>query len=152
MKSPVVVVDANVVVSGLVTASREAPTARILDALLTGRVDFVVSIDLLAEYRRVLMRPKVRRRHALSSNEIDRILEGIAETAIVREPDPDAAPAPDRGDDHLWSLLGAVTGAVLVTGDALLRAKPPEGRSVISPRAFVDAWPAQWPRSRPTKV
>ena len=142
MKVAIAVIDANVVVSGLLTADPTAPTARILDAMMAGRLEFLVSLDLLAEYRTVLARPRIVARHGLSLHEIDRILNEIALAAIVREPDPDAPPAPDPGDDHLWGLLAAVPGAVLVTGDALLHQRPPDEHSVISPRAFVDAWPS----------
>lgn len=151
MKLPAVVIDANVVVSGILTSERSAPTARILDAMLGGQIEFIVSIDLLAEYRRVLPRPKIQKRHGLSAEEVDTILTKIAEAAMVREPAVAGKDAPDPGDDHLWALLAAVPGAIFVTGDVLLAEKPLEGRSVITPRAFVQAWNPEAPRSPPTK-
>lgn len=52
-----VIVDTNVVVAGLITADVGAPAAHILDGMLSGKLAFVVSAALLAEYRDVLNRP-----------------------------------------------------------------------------------------------
>ena len=151
MNPPVAIIDAHVVVSGLLTEDPTAPTAALLDAMLAGRLEFVVSVELLAEYRRVLLRPKVARRHGLSPGEIDVVLERVVENAIAHEIGPPSSPAPDPGDQHLWDLMEAVRGAVLVTGDALLLSAPPTGRSAISPRVCVDAWRAAFSRPWSTK-
>lgn len=60
----------------------------------------------------------------------------------MREPAPSTSPAPDPGDQHLWDLLAAAPTAVLVTGDQLLLEHPPEGRSALSPKSFVELTPA----------
>ena len=80
------VIDTNVVVSGLLTANADAPTARILDAMVAGTVRFALSADLLAEYRLVLLRPRIRRLHGLSEREIDEVLTEIVQAALVLEP------------------------------------------------------------------
>jgi len=54
------IVDTDNVVSGLTTAGKRLPSARILDGMLAGRVRLVVPIALLAEDRAVLLRPRVR--------------------------------------------------------------------------------------------
>ena len=59
MSGPALVVDTNVVVSGLITSDATAPTARILDAMLRGELRFLLSEELLSEYRSVLLRPKI---------------------------------------------------------------------------------------------
>ena len=41
--------------------------------------------------------------------------------------------ADNRGDDHLWAMLSAYSGSILVTGDRLLLENPPKRSSVISP-------------------
>jgi putative PIN family toxin of toxin-antitoxin system len=148
---PVAVIDANVVVSGLLTADPTAPTAAILDAMLAGRIRFVLSVELLVEYRCVLLRPKVARRHGLAAADIEVILERIAENAIVREAAPASTAAPDPGDQHLWDLLDIVPAAILVTGDDLLLSAPPTDRSVLSPRAFLSGWQNSPPPPPPTK-
>jgi putative PIN family toxin of toxin-antitoxin system len=132
------VVDTNVVVAALLTADAASPPACILDRMLTGRVLYLLSPALLAEYRTVLLRPTIRDRHGLTVEEIDLLLEELVAGAIWREPG-DGPPAPDPGDDHLWALAGCRPGACLVTGDRLLLDNPPEGVKVVTPRQFLDS-------------
>jgi len=107
---------------------------------LAGRFPFVLSPSLLDEYRRVLLRDKIRSLHGLSDDEIDRILIELVTNAIWHEPSPaEEAAAPDPGDDHLWCLLNTLDAGILVTGDQLLLDNPPDTASVLSPRSFVDS-------------
>ncbi len=137
MTPTVFVVDTNVVVAGLITGSSRSPVALLLDAMLSGTLLYLLSPELLDEYRAVLLRPKLTRLHGLAEAEVDRLLVELAANAMWREPNP-ASPAPDRGDDHLWALLGAFSGSVLITGDRLLLEQPPASGSVISPKTCVD--------------
>ena len=138
MTRPVVIVDTNVVVAGLLTGHEAAPVARILDGMLAAAFPFVVSEALLAEYRTVLVRPKSRKLHGLTVAEVEAILTDLAQHAIVLVPVA-SPPAPDPGDQLLWELLSAKAGLVLITGDKrLLRDVGMRGR-VISPGAFVSA-------------
>jgi predicted nucleic acid-binding protein len=134
----VAVVDTNVVVSGILSRGRDSPTRAIVDRMLVGGFQFLLSIDLLAEYRCVLLRARIRRFHGLSEGEIDAILARVAAHGIVREPGAGPAGAPDSGDEHLWKLLATHPGAVLVTGDRLLQDDPPPLAKVLSPRAFME--------------
>ena len=68
------IIDTNVVVSGLISRDPEAPTASVLNDMLTGRLIFVLSPALLAEYRAVLLRPRICERHGLNESDIDQIL------------------------------------------------------------------------------
>ena len=130
-----VVVDTNVVVAGLLTREPGAPTAAILDAMLGGELRFLLSEELLAEYRSVLLRPKIAEAHGLLPSEVDEILIRLASHGIVRE--PDGAPIGTAGDGHLVALLESVPASVLVSGDArLLRKVAPRGRT---PREFAEA-------------
>jgi len=49
------------------------------------RNHFILSDDLLAEYRAVLLRPAVVARHGLTVAEVDTVLEGIVVNAGRRE-------------------------------------------------------------------
>ena len=130
------VVDTHVLVAGLITAQATSPTATVLDAMLDGRLLYLLSPELLAEYRTVLLRPRLVRTHGLSEDEIDRLLAEIAANALWREPPPSTrSAAPDPGDDHLWALLGTEPGAMLVTGDKLLLDNPPPGSPAITASA-----------------
>lgn len=132
-----VVIDTNVVVAATLTSRPESPTAWILDAMLAARFPFLVSVDLLAEYRTILLRQSIREKHGLDADRVDKMLTEIALNGIVVEPTPAEVSPPDTGDQHLWDLLAARPAAVLVTGDAKLVRSPPAGVSVLSPRGFV---------------
>lgn len=135
MSGAPVVVDTNVVVAGLLTRDPAAPTARILDALLSGGLRFLISEELLAEYRRVLLRPRIAAVHGLSESEIDEILVRIAANGAVRTPPPSRRDP--RGDGHLFALLETEPAALLVSGDAAaLRHAAERGRT---PGALVES-------------
>ena len=63
MNDTVAIVDTNVVVAGLMTSREDSPVARVLDGMLAARFPFALSEALLAEYRVVLSRPKLRGLH-----------------------------------------------------------------------------------------
>jgi len=127
-------------VSGVLTSTPTAPTRRIVDGMIRGRFPYLLSQDLLAEYRQVLLRPKIVERHGLSQDQIDIFLTEIVANAIMRTPAERAEGAPDPGDDHLWALVGCTPDdapdATLVTGDQKLISNPPELGKVISPNDF----------------
>ena len=135
MNHPAAVIDTNVVVAGLITADAGSPTARILDGMRRGAFAFMLSGQLLAEYREVLLRAKIRKLHGLGAHEVDQVLTEIATHAIVREPEARTG-APDAKDNHLWSLLHGQPGSVLVTGDRALAQNPPPKSPVLQPREF----------------
>ena len=134
---PVCVVDTNVVVSGLIGADANSPPARILDAMLDGRLIYLMSEPLLQEYSSVIRRQSLVRFHGLKSQEVDILLIELVANAMWRAPVP-ADDAPDADDQHLWALLAAYPQSQLITGDRLLLRKPPAGISVISPRRLVE--------------
>ncbi len=134
------VIDTNVVVAALLSRAADSPPRRLLAGMLAGAFPFVLSSDLLAEYRRVLLRPPIRTRHGLTAGQVDNILTDIVANAQVRNRGHLPAPsAPDRGDDHLWRLLHATPSATLVTGDRRLIEQPPGFASVVAPRTAIDA-------------
>lgn len=104
--TPPAIIDTNVVVAGLLTSRPESPVVRILDSMIAAAFPFVLSEALLAEYRRVMLRPKLRRLHGLDDGQIDTILLELAQHAIVLQPAATSPDAPDFGDQHLWDLAG----------------------------------------------
>lgn len=137
MKRPAVVVDTNVVVAGLLAADDALPVARMLDGMLAAAFPFVLSEALLAEYRTVLLRPRIRKLHGLTVAEVEAVLVEIAQHAIVLAPVA-ASAAPDPGDQLLWELLAARSDLLLVTGDKLLRRDARMRARVVSPKVFVE--------------
>jgi putative PIN family toxin of toxin-antitoxin system len=130
------VVDTNVLVAALLTTQADSPTARTLDAMLSGHLMFVLSPALLAEYRSVMLRPRLMQGHGLTEAEVDELLAALTANAIWREPPADAlsTTAPDDGDAHLWALLCCEPSTALVTGDRLLLDDPYPGRVLMQPR------------------
>lgn len=139
MTRPAVVIDTNVVVAGLITSDAESPVSRILDGMLVAAFPFVLSEALIAEYRTVPRRPKLRRLHGLNDEELDEILVELVQHAIVLDPLAATARAPDPGDQLLWDLLETRDDILLVAGEQrLLRGAGMRGR-IISPREFTQA-------------
>ena len=137
MKRRALIVDTNVLVAGLLSAGKNSPVSIVLDAMLDARLLYLLSPALLAEYRAVLLRPKLTALHKLNVEEIDALLTTLVGNAVWREPST-AETAPDPGDNHLWSLLTSQPHGVLVTGDQLLLQNPPENHRVISPKVYVE--------------
>lgn len=138
-----VVVDTNIVVSGLISSEPSSPTCLLLDAMLEGKLAYLLSDELLAEYRCVLMRPKLQALHKLDETEVDTFLTEIVANAIWRA-NPQVTPSHkprDLNDSHLWALLMTDSSGILVTGDKLLLSHPPEGREVVSPTEFLSRFP-----------
>lgn len=139
MSASIAIIDTNVIVAGLLTAEAGSPVARILDGMLAARFPFALSETLLAEYRAVLLRPRIRERHRLTESDIDLLLTDLAENAIVAAAAPSGFQAPDVKDQFLWDLLAARASFALVTGDLrLARADESPGR-IMSPAEFVAA-------------
>ena len=146
MSARLCVVDTNVIVSGLIGEDSNTPPSRILDAMLSGEVTYLMSSELLDEYLTVLRRPRLVRFHGLTEEELDRLLTDLVANGVWREPSGEpksSGGAPDAGDSHLWALLASYPQALLITGDRLLLEKPPRDASVIPPRRFVETFLAR---------
>lgn len=131
---PRVVVDPNVLISGLITP--HGASARILLELRAGSFELIVSPLLLSELREVLMREKFRRYVTL--DEVDTFLQTLsADATTVPDPPPSAPPlSEDPSDEYLIDLARAVRADALVSGDphlTRLRRLP-----VRRPREFID--------------
>ena len=100
----------------------------------------LVSPALIAEYRHVLAKPDLVKRHGFTREEQDTLLDALLTNAIVDAPPRAARDCPDKRDQHHWDLLEANPEAILVTGEhALLRSDHFPGR-VLSPRQFVERY------------
>lgn len=111
------VLDVNVLVSALL--SRRGAPARLLVAWQQGAFELIVSPLLIAELRRALAYPKLRR--VVRAEEADEFAAWLTRAAMLA-PDPGDPPivrSIDPGDDYLIALAAAVQ-AVLVSGDGHL--------------------------------
>ncbi len=123
--NPPAVVDTNVVVIAFLSGQANSPPSRILDGMLCGEFVFWLSLDLLQEYRTVLLRPKIKKLHGLTEQEIDQILTIITTNGMIREPRPAPTRKKNPGDQHIWNLVEHSVGTVLITGDLPLKRSAP---------------------------
>jgi hypothetical protein len=108
------VVDVNVLISGVLSPG--GSSAEILRASRDGQFDLVVSELLLAELKRTLAYPKLRKR--IPPEKAAAFTNWVRDQGTVAE-DPATAPAVssrDPGDDYLLALA-IDRRAYLVTGD-----------------------------------
>lgn len=136
-----VVLDVNVLISALLSPTG-AP-ALTLAAWQDGRFDLIGSPLLLAEMKRALAYPKLRRR--ITAAEADEVVDWLAREAIMAR-DPDGKPevrAADPGDDYLIALAATADG-LLVSGDDHLLSLASE-LPIRSPASFLELLAAQEP-------
>lgn len=121
------VVDTNVLVSGLLNPSG-AP-ARVLDLILAGAIEPVLSQDVLAEYREVLMRSEL----ALPRLRVDALLE-FFEDFVLPLPVRALGVCTDPGDDAFLSAALEGQAAWLITGNVRHYPRSPyQGVTIASP-------------------
>ena len=135
---PRVVVDTNIVVSGLMTSA--TPPARTLDAVRRKQIVWLVSDDVVLEYLRVLDYPRIRKYKAITDEairDLTWLFIGEAERVevlnrIKKSPDPD--------DDDFLSLAVEGKADFLVTGDKgdLLSLKAIEKIPILTAREAVE--------------
>ena len=104
------VIDTNVVVSGLLSAN--GPCARILEAVMDGRVKLVYDARILAEYRDVLCRPRL----GLNPKHVMHFLQTLGGQMSVI-PERLAAVGPDPDDLVFVEAALAVPDRTIVTGN-----------------------------------
>lgn len=108
------VVDVNVLISGVLSA--KGPSAEILRASRDGLVELVVSEMLLAELKRALGYPKMRKR--IPPEKAGTFTNWVRDHATLPEDPPDPPPVGSRDPDDDYLLALAIgRRAYLVTGD-----------------------------------
>jgi predicted nucleic acid-binding protein len=130
----IVVVDTNVLVSGLLSA--HGTPARVLDLLATGDLQATYDDRVAAEYRQVLARPRFGFQPQAVAHLLDYLFtEGLP---LVARPLPAMLPDPD--DQPFWEVA-VEAAAPLITGN--LKHFPSEvctGLEVLTPAAFIERW------------
>ena len=127
-----IVLDTNVLVSGLLTAT--GPPARILEAVLTGELGLALDEAIREEYEDVLRRPEL----GLDPGRVDDVLAVIDRFAFLAAVPPCPEPLPDP-DDEPFLAVATATGSILVTGNARhFPARARRGVRVLAPRELVD--------------
>ena len=135
---PRVVLDTNVLISGLITAG--GPPCQLVDAWLDGRFPLVTSLYQVQELNHVLSYPRIASRLRLPEEELEMIL-----VALLSEADlvPGHVQLPgvtrDPKDDPIVACAQEGGAGYIVSGDQdLLVPGEYKGIRVVSPRQFAD--------------
>lgn len=107
-----VVVDTNIWISGLIVP--DSIPGRVVGAVRQGRFDVVVSWPLVDEMLRVARRPKIRRRYAISEEDIRDVVVLLSPVLPTVEID---VPTRDPLDAPVVEAALAGSADTIVTGD-----------------------------------
>jgi putative PIN family toxin of toxin-antitoxin system len=130
-----IILDTNVFVSGVFFTG---PPYRILEAWRDGKLQLVISQEVLEEYRRVANVLSKR----FSSIDLQPLLSLVAVKAEISLSKRFATPiCEDPDDDKFIACALAAKCKVIVSGDKhLLKMSGFQGIKVLSPREFVDRY------------
>lgn len=132
------VLDANVFVSALIRP--QGPPGRILASFLEGPAfELVVSVSIFDELRRCLNYPQVRRRIAVTDEELDLWVAALDLIAEPTEGTMEVRGVSEDPDDDQY-LAAALEGRAqfIVSGDRhLLDLRTYEGVRIVTPREFL---------------
>lgn len=124
-----VVLDTNVVVSGLLKA--DGPPGRILDLVLEGALELVVDHRILAEYRTVLRRPEL----SIPADDLRQFLDFVDTVSTHVAAEPLSLKLPHEADAVFVDVARSGRVPCLVTGNLRHFPRVPEA---VSARAFLD--------------
>lgn len=135
-----VVIDANVLVSAVLKP--QSNPDKIIDLIKQGRIVLVMSHDILAELKRVLLYPKIRKVLKLTTKEIGESLAQMASAAIITpgrirveaiESDPD--------DNRYLECAVEARADFIISGDRHLKdLKNFQGIEIVDPATFLELW------------
>ena len=133
-----VVLDTNVVVSGVI--KEEGPPGQILSRLFQARQYIsVTSLEILAEIREVLQRPKIRRYHGWTDEEIDAFVTFLYAESDETERTLTVNVARDPQDNKFLACASEGNADYLVSGDDdLLQIEVFERTQIVRPRVFLE--------------
>lgn len=133
-----VVLDANQFVSAvLVPVGRPA---QILRAWREGRFELVLSPQILAEVRRVLLYPRLQQKHGWSEAQIDDFLAGITAAATLTSGTLSVQAVPDDPTDDKYVACALEAGAeYIISGDRHLTGlERYQGVEIVTPAFFIE--------------
>lgn len=133
-----VVIDTNVLVSAILS-STGAP-AKILDLEQAGKIKFVVSLDILEEYGKVLSYPHIKKIHGLSGNDqIDRLISRLMRYGKLVNPEAALKViSNDPSDDKFLECALQGEADFIISGDKHLKnLKSYQGIRIVDPVAFL---------------
>lgn len=105
-----VVIDTNIIISAAL--SPHGNPAKIIDMVFEDNLQLYYSLEILAEYKDVLSRPRLNIADKTQTN----IISAIKEAGILVEPTASTIPMPDESDRVFYDTT-QVSGAILITGN-----------------------------------
>ena len=127
-----VVIDTNVVVSA--TLVDQGPSAGILNLATNKRLQMFVSPAILAEYEKVLRRPRLK----LDPARITAVLALIRNTSTEVFPTQTVTISDDEADNRFYECAEAAAADYLITGNIQDFSKGHKTTKIITPRDFID--------------
>jgi len=127
-----VVVDTNVLISGLMTPFGNA--ARILDMVLGGELHILYDDRVLSEYREVLLRPKF----SFEEKDVDSLLSFIEAEGMKVTSTPIDYPHVDKDDMPFIEVAVAGKAEALITGNK--RHFKGKSLNIMTPDEFLKFW------------
>ena len=131
-----VVIDPGVLVSAFISPKKAAP-ALLVDAILDGSLDVLVSPALIAELTDVLEREKFAA-HAAEGRAAAYIAALRDRATMVKDTTPVPAKTADADDDYLIALAQTHGADAIVSGDRHLLDVASSGLPVLTPRELAD--------------
>jgi uncharacterized protein len=129
-----VVIDTNVLVSGLLT-SGGLPGA-VINLAISGEVQWFASPSVLAEYEEVLKRPRL----AIGSRKAADAMARIRAIVSLVSPTLRVAAASDPDDNQFLECAEAAQANYVVTGNIRHFPEVWKETRIVTPREFIDAW------------
>jgi hypothetical protein len=135
-----VVLDTNVLVSALLTPV--SPPAKILAAVLEGRLRIIISPAIISEIGLVFQYPRLKktmRKHRLSAEEVEEALFKILKVAIITPGDKIIlGVSRDPADDPILSCAVEGQADYVISGDKdLTELESFEGIRIMEPATFL---------------
>ena len=140
-----VVLDTNVFVSSLLV--KQGPPAHIIDAWRDRQFLLITSPTLIAEIQATLQYPRIRRKYRVTDEEIEQLINLLANDAVVVRGNPTAVAGavPDDPTDEAVLACAVEAGAdLIVSGDRhLLDLQQYQGVAIITARQFLERLSAE---------
>jgi hypothetical protein len=134
-----VVVDANQFVSALLKPGSNP--AEVLRLAREGKIQLVMSPEIIHEIRAVLLYPKIMKRHRRTPEEIDDFLKRLLRVAVITQSGPELDIIRDDPSDNKY-LECAVAGKAdyIISGDShLTDLQSFGGIRIVNPASFLNS-------------
>ncbi len=133
-----VVLDANQFVSAVLVP--HGRPAQVLQAWREKRFEIVVSVQILAEVRRVLLYPRLKQKHGWSDEQIDDFLISITSAATLTPGILSVQAVPDdpADDKYIACALEGSAQYIISGDDHLTRLERYQGVEIVTPATFIE--------------